>query len=83
LHHENMHNTASWVILASCMHAGTRVLRIVMQPNGSWSLEVIAKFEEHKSMNYGSDTQINDNRKMSIISTSFYDRLVCLWDLEI
>lgn len=63
-------------ILASCMHAGARVLRLVRKGD-EWSLEIRAQFEEHKSMNYGSD--VTD--KGLVVSTSFYDRLVCLWRL--
>lgn len=61
------------LILASCMHAGCRIIHL----RGREELEVIAKFEEHQSMNYGSD--VIPGRENMVVSTSFYDRLVCLW----
>ncbi|KAF1957779.1 hypothetical protein CC80DRAFT_33691 [Byssothecium circinans] len=70
------------LILASCMHAGPRIVRLKHGTDGKdWSFEVLAKFEEHKSMNYGSDCQpyLNDEGQRTFITTSFYDRLLCLW----
>ncbi|RDW73746.1 hypothetical protein BP5796_07188 [Coleophoma crateriformis] len=73
-------------ILASCMHAGTRVLLLSQGPEGDWGFEILGRVEKHKSMNYGSDFQpimvegedeIRDRRV--IVSTSFYDRLLCVW----
>lgn len=68
------------LILASCMHAGARVLRLSCE-GGEWQFKLLAKFEEHKSMNYGSDCQpsMNGNGQRTFITTSFYDRLLCLW----
>lgn len=70
-------------ILASCMHAGTRVLRVSRVEDAPWQVKVVAKFEEHKSMNYGSDVKPGEVEKAtsprSFISTSFYDRLICYW----
>jgi diphthine methyl ester acylhydrolase len=72
------------LVLASCMYAGVRILRIT-NPAGSsyddWSIKVIASMEEHKSMNYGSDALLRskeDDDDIWILSTSFYDKLVCL-----
>lgn len=59
-----------------------------------WRFHVLAKFEEHESMNYGSDVQPDlkkkeekereeKERKKKIVSTSFYDRRLCLWTVEI
>ena len=48
----------------------------------------MAKFEEHKSMNYGSDVQPlignggasgEEKKARVIVSTSFYDKLMCVW----
>lgn len=64
------------------MHAGARIVRVQADDPGQWSIEVLAKFEEHKSMNYGSDVQpegSENNGPRTIISTSFYDKLLCLW----
>ncbi|KAL1311007.1 hypothetical protein AAFC00_001225 [Neodothiora populina] len=93
-----------FIILASCMHAGTRIVEITRPsrtPEGceqddEWTIQVLARFEEHKSMNYGSDVQPLSSSSASsraienggrdvrtIVSTSFYDRLVCLWKYPI
>jgi diphthamide biosynthesis protein 7 len=71
------------------MHAGTRILRLRQEggEEGEWQFEVLARFEEHKSMNYGSDVQTlimeGKESKMKIVSTSFYDKLLCVWDVEV
>lgn len=70
------------------MHAGARIVRLVRSRNEEWDFEVLAKFEEHKSMNYGSDVQPEREEEggsagvRSIVSTSFYDRLLCLWKID-
>jgi len=68
------------LLLVSCMHAGARIVKLSCS-DPTWNFEVLAKFEEHKSMNYGSDSQpqVNDRGQRTYISTSFYDRLLCLW----
>lgn len=68
------------MILASCMHAGTRILKLFYAEN-EWRFEILARFEEHKSMNYGSDCQpsLNEDGQRTFLTTSFYDRLLCLW----
>lgn len=69
-------------ILASCMHAGARVIRVRGDLQGACSVEVLARFERHKSMNYGSDAQPGVPGSPSVcVSTSFYDRLLCLWEV--
>ena len=78
-----------YLVLASCMHAGARILGINCK-GGEWSIEVLAKFEEHESMNYGSDCQPSDGlgggkgegegrENLICVSTSFYDRRLCVW----
>ncbi|THX75930.1 WD40 repeat-like protein [Aureobasidium pullulans] len=64
-----------------CMHAGARIVEVKKDDGGEWTIEVLAKFEEHKSMNYGSDVQPGSENggEQTIISTSFYDKLLCLW----
>jgi diphthine methyl ester acylhydrolase len=67
-------------ILASCMHAGVRLIVVSVDEESTWDIQVITRFEEHKSMNYGSDFQpgrILGPRRY--VSTSFYDKLMCLW----
>lgn len=73
--------------LVSCMHAGTRIVRLSHTKEGEegeWAFDVLARFEEHKSMNYGSDSRrgLDGDGKRTVVSTSFYDRLVCLWRFE-
>jgi len=98
----------SWTVLASCMHAGARVVRITQTVGeeegvGQWTVVVLARFEEHASMNYGSDVQpvvlpsqdesegVGQREGMSgamvkgtrtVVSTSFYDRRMCLWRID-
>ncbi|KAL2135693.1 hypothetical protein VTI74DRAFT_7374 [Chaetomium olivicolor] len=69
-------------ILASCMHTGTRVVEL-LQKDGEYQFQVLARFEEHKSMNYGSDLMPGWRDKLFIVSTSFYDKLLCFWEVEI
>lgn len=70
-------------VLASCMHAGARVLEVRRSKGGNWTIDIIAKFEEHESMNYASDVQPRSTRDhtnvTTIVSSSFYDRKLCVW----
>ncbi len=70
-------------ILASCMHAGCRVVE-VSGDDTTCRIQVLARFEEHKSMNYASDYQPYSGglRALQCVSTSFYDKLLCLWAWE-
>ena len=72
-------------ILASCMHAGVRVLDIrYSEDEHQWLIDVYAQFTEHQSMNYASDTPRHsqgEETEMTVVSTSFYDRKVCVWGL--
>ncbi|KAI1478566.1 hypothetical protein F4774DRAFT_385356 [Daldinia eschscholtzii] len=71
-------------VLASCMHAGSRVLEISGSTEPEFcGIKVLGRFEEHKSMNYGSDFQPGSevgDRNLRCVSTSFYDKLLCLWE---
>ena len=67
-------------VLASCMHAGAKVLEIRKEAD-EWSIEVLTKFTEHESMNYASDVRVNE-KGTTFVSTSFYDRKLCVWNLE-
>ena len=71
-------------VLASCMHAGARIVDIISSSGGSsWACWVVARFEEHKSMNYGSDfARGAEGSCLRCVSTSFYDKLLCLWEYE-
>lgn len=77
------------------MHAGTRIVQVIHEEKKQaeeeeWRFHILAKFEEHESMNYGSDFQPEltkeekeEKEKKKIVSTSFYDRRLCLWTVEI
>ncbi|KAH7064717.1 WD40-repeat-containing domain protein [Macrophomina phaseolina] len=75
-----------YTLLASCMHAGARIVKLTGSPRegeGSqgeleWGFTEVARFEEHESMNYGSDVQPGTGGR-KVISTSFYDRLLAVW----
>ena len=75
------------LLLASCMHGGTRVVRITGDGQSQWNIEIVAEFTEHESMNYASDVWKGDqSRKASellCLSSSFYDRRVCLWRVNV
>lgn len=78
----------SALILVSCMHAGSKVVRVHGSPETGlhWDVNILSRFEDHRSMNYGSDfvpgTQ-NSDGGISCVSTSFYDKALCLWALRI
>lgn len=70
------------LLLVSCMHAGARIVEFSSLDRIAWNCAVLARFEEHKSMNYGSDFVRGDSHLLRCVSTSFYDRLLCVWDFE-
>ncbi|KAG8162760.1 hypothetical protein KVR01_007238 [Diaporthe batatas] len=80
----------SVTLLVSCMHAGARVVRLEGSLGAVSDIKVLWRFEEHESMNYGSDYAWVDGRgffgedadegsKIVCVSTSFYDKRLCLW----
>ena len=84
-----------WVflVLASCMHAGTRVVRVRLVPGVRCDMEVLAEFTEHESMNYASDVWKpkggydlqgrTEAEEVVCVSSSFYDRRVCVWRVNV
>ncbi|KAJ5233579.1 uncharacterized protein N7469_005345 [Penicillium citrinum] len=81
-----------FLVLASCMHAGTRVVRVTLKQedqSSEWSIKVLAEFTEHESMNYASDvwkgsgsetsSKSTEPSELVCVSSSFYDRRVCVW----
>lgn len=81
-----------YYVLASCMHAGARVVEVLHTARrrdrddecDSWSFRVLAEFTEHTSMNYASDFWASRNgeggaAELFYVSSSFYDRRVCVW----
>jgi diphthamide biosynthesis protein 7 len=83
------------------MHAGARILRVTCSGRsvgercpGSWSIEVLARFKEHESMNYASDIWIGgqtmdqeneevEKSSLVCVSSSFYDRRLCVWRTDV
>ncbi|BCS14937.1 hypothetical protein ALUC_70170S [Aspergillus luchuensis] len=82
-----------FLVLASCMHAGTRVVKVRVVGGESGELkecemEVLAEFTEHQSMNYASDVwnlggNHGEGRELVVVSSSFYDRRVCVWRVNV
>jgi len=68
-------------VLVSCMYAGAFVVMLNGGPQAEdWSVEGVAHFAEHESMNYACDVQSGaGNEARTIVSCSFYDRRLCLW----
>ena len=71
-------------LLASCMHAGARIVEIRgSDGEEACELTILGRFEEHKSMNYAGDIRPGySGGELVCVSTSFYDRLLCLWKLR-
>ena len=65
------------LLLAACMYNGFHVLK-----NNISDLSVNASFMEHKSIAYGVDWWGGEVDNSHIVaSASFYDHLLCLWEL--
>ncbi|PYH41954.1 uncharacterized protein BP01DRAFT_347991 [Aspergillus saccharolyticus JOP 1030-1] len=93
---ENAEEGWTGLVLASCMHGGTRVVRVrYSAESAEWELEVLAEFTEHESMNYASDVwrpaggydlpvrSEGGKQEVVCLSSSFYDRRVCLWRVRL
>jgi len=99
--HHNPDEKLKFRVLASCMHAGARILQVTGTLEGgerSWNIEILGSVTEHKSICYASDVQPlspwvpgmsqteylknggEENRLC--VSTSFYDRLLCVWNFD-
>lgn len=69
------------------MDAGAKILAVRQLEGGKWSIEVLAKFEEHGSLNYASDGRPRHGPRgregFTVVSTSFYDKKLCVWETEI
>ena len=67
------------------MYAGVRMLEIQGNRDGEWAINVLGAVTIHESMCYGSDIQpqlvkeATWNSKRVYVSTSFYDKLLCVW----
>lgn len=75
-------SSATITILASCMYAGCRVVQLCMDNGENWSSRILGRFTEHKSMNYGSACLSAESSSLHCVSTSFYDKLLCLWECK-
>ncbi|KAL4926915.1 uncharacterized protein BDV17DRAFT_138413 [Aspergillus undulatus] len=79
------------LVLASCMHGGTRVVKVrIGEREEEVGIEVLAEFTEHESMNYASDvwrgTGVDaggSGSERRVVSSSFYDRRVCVWRVTV
>jgi diphthine methyl ester acylhydrolase len=82
---KNKPENSTWAatILASCMHGGARIVELVKTDAGDYQFHVVGSFVEHKSMNYGSDFQPGKTGELTVVSTSFYDKLLCLWEFSL
>lgn len=69
-------------ILASCMHGGPRIVELHWTSEGKWSIMILARFSGHESMNYASGILKDEEPGLNIVSSSFYDRKLCLWRFE-
>ena len=81
-------------VLASCMHAGAKMIEIAYGEEATgWKIDEVAWNTEHKSMNYASDVQplltanigdgmVDGDEKRMCVSTSFYDKLLVLWEYD-
>lgn len=73
-------------ILASCMHAGVKVVEVSCSAEANWSIKTLGCFIEHSSMNYASDAREEkyggDDKSTTVISSSFYDKRLCVWEME-
>jgi diphthamide biosynthesis protein 7 len=83
----------TFLILASCMHAGARIVRVSWKQGssdasdlGEWDIQVLAQFTEHESMNYASGVwkkADTNSSELVCVSSSFYDKRLCLWKVQI
>ena len=86
--HDKSKVAAGWkaIVLASCMHAGPKIIGITVSEQNEWSAKILAEFAEHGSMNYASDARrdfaADGSTKWEVVSSSFYDRKLCLWEFS-
>ncbi|KAG9245998.1 hypothetical protein BJ878DRAFT_319539 [Calycina marina] len=90
---ERTAQTGRYRILASCMHAGSRVLDVVNMES-QWMIKILGAVGH--DLNYASDFQPRDDsvpietahlhtifeKERVCVSTSFYDRLLCVWKFD-
>lgn len=64
-------------ILASCMHAGPKVVRLLVC-GFDVAMEVVHEFEGH-TLNYASHSRIREDQGVEFVTTSFYDKKLHWW----
>lgn len=74
----------SYALIVSCMQAGARIVNLE-RLGGEWHFSVKAKFEENAgTLLYASDCQSSGTGgKRTILSTSFEDRKLYLWNADV
>ena len=66
-----------------------RVTQTQQDQTSEWTIEVLADFTEHESMNYASDmwkgskAETPDASELVCVSSSFYDRRMCVWRVQL
>ena len=72
-------------VLASCMHAGPKLLQLAPSRESDWEISVVAGFKGHESMNYASECRALVKepglKDLQFVSTSFYDKKLCVWSI--
>lgn len=66
-------------LVASCMHAGARVVDTSLAGDGGRGATVVRKWVDNESMNYGCD--VHPENPSTVASCSFYDKRVCVWTI--
>ncbi|KAI5855382.1 WD40-repeat-containing domain protein [Tricharina praecox] len=69
-----LHEMVGGRVLASCMHAGARVVE-----RGGTGVQIVARWEENESMNYGG--HVHPDAPGVVASCSFYDKKVAIWNV--
>ncbi|KAL8673544.1 MAG: hypothetical protein Q9168_002033 [Polycauliona sp. 1 TL-2023] len=76
-------------VLASCMHAGCKVIEVRRGAEDEWTIEILAEFMDAERINplyYASDVQLGSNglelQDMTFVSTSFYDKKMWIWKVK-
>lgn len=73
-------------ILASCMHAGVKIVEVSCSAEDYWSIKILGCFDEPSSMNYASDAREKKHddsfKSRTYISSSFYDKKLCVWEMK-
>jgi len=72
---------------------GARIIELKRSDSGgdvpNWEFQVVAAVTIHKSMCYACDVaplkaseSVQQSQKRLIVSTSFYDKLLCVWNYD-